>query len=218
MDATILPRKRPRQERARATWDAILDATAEILRSHGYDGITTNKVADAAGVSVGSLYQYFPGKDALVIALLLRYAEAQRAVFFGAVNAVADAPIPDVIDAVIDALVAQEEADPQLAFVLMNQLPRVGEMGKVVAYTEEMLTAPLEAFFAARRAELADLDPGAAALLLTHAVPPLLQRMRLRRPPPAERRAVFRELRRMLLGYLSPPKAIGPAESARRKA
>lgn len=200
---TIAPRKAPRQERARATVEAVLDATADVLRDHGYDGLTTNKVADAAGVSVGSLYQYFPGKDALVIAVLLRYAEHQQAAFLAALTKVAMAPIPVVIDAVIDVLTEQQESDPQLAFVLMNQLPRVGEMGEVIAYNEEKIAVPLHAFLLSRKDDLADLDLRAATFLLTHAIPPLLQRMRISRPTKEQRRAVFRELRRMLVAYFT---------------
>src|ERR1700704_3271428 len=64
------PRKRPRQHRSKATVDAILEATARVLIKHGFDGLTTNAAAAAAGVSIGSLYQYFPNKEALVAALL----------------------------------------------------------------------------------------------------------------------------------------------------
>jgi AcrR family transcriptional regulator len=210
-DASIAPRKAPRQERARVTVEALLDATARVLRESGYDGLTTNKVAVAAGVSVGSLYQYFPGKDALVIALLLRYAEHQHGAFQRALLHVADAPIPAVIDAVLEVLAAQQDSDPELAFILMNQLPRVGEMGQIIAYSEETLAVPLHAFLVARRADLPDLDLAATTFLLTHAIPPLLQRMRLTRPSKEKRRAVFQELRTMLVAYLNR----GPARASR---
>ena len=63
------PRKQPKQERSQATVEAILTATAHILTEDGYDRLTTNRVAERAGVSIGSLYQYFPHKDALIFAL-----------------------------------------------------------------------------------------------------------------------------------------------------
>lgn len=66
------PRKRPRQARSAATVDAILEAAARILETRGPDGYTTNAVAELAGVSIGSLYQYFPNKEALVGALIQR--------------------------------------------------------------------------------------------------------------------------------------------------
>lgn len=66
------PRKKPAQARSAATVGVILEAAARILESRGFDGYTTNAVAEVAGVSVGSLYQYFPGKDALTAALIER--------------------------------------------------------------------------------------------------------------------------------------------------
>ena len=63
------PRKRPRQERSKATVDTILEATARVLKKQGFDGLSTNAVAAQAGVSIGSLYQYFPNKEALVAKL-----------------------------------------------------------------------------------------------------------------------------------------------------
>ena len=108
-----------------------------------------------------------------------------------------------MIDAVIETLAEQAEADPELAMVLMNQIPRVGELGEVIAYNEEKIARPLRAFLEARRDDLADLDFAAATFLLTHSIPPLLQRMRISRPSKDERRAIFRELRRMLVVYFT---------------
>jgi len=65
-------RKRPRQERSQATFDAIVEASARILAEDGVRALTTNRIAERAGVSVGSLYQYFPDRGAIVRALLER--------------------------------------------------------------------------------------------------------------------------------------------------
>jgi AcrR family transcriptional regulator len=66
------PRKLPQQGRSRETVDALLEATAQLLVRDGYDKASTNKIALKAGVSIGSLYQYFPSKEALVSELLER--------------------------------------------------------------------------------------------------------------------------------------------------
>ena len=63
------PRKHASQQRSRATVDALVEATARILVKEGFDKASTNRIADKAGVSIGSLYQYFPGKEALVAAV-----------------------------------------------------------------------------------------------------------------------------------------------------
>ena len=72
-DRATSPRKSATQERSRATVDALLSATARVLVKEGYDRASTNKVAEAAGVSIGSLYQYFPSKEALVSAVIQRH-------------------------------------------------------------------------------------------------------------------------------------------------
>lgn len=69
-DAALKPRKRPAQARSRATVAALLEAGAQVLERDGLDGFNTNRVAARAGVSVGSLYQYFPNKRALLVALI----------------------------------------------------------------------------------------------------------------------------------------------------
>ncbi|WP_052134483.1 TetR/AcrR family transcriptional regulator [Sphingomonas sp. 37zxx] len=69
-------RKRPAQRRALATFDTLLDATAQLLNEIEFDDLNTNRIADRAGYSIGTLYAYFPDKQALVRALALR--EIQR--------------------------------------------------------------------------------------------------------------------------------------------
>lgn len=84
---TIAPRKQPQHPRSRATVDAILEAAADLLEARGLGGYNTNAVAAHAGISIGSLYQYFPGKDAVMAALIRRetallLAEAEAAKAF----------------------------------------------------------------------------------------------------------------------------------------
>src|SRR5260370_38447536 len=69
------PRKLASQERSRSTVDALLEATARILVKEGYDQASTNRIAEVAGVSIGSLYQYFPSKEALRAAGIDRHTQ-----------------------------------------------------------------------------------------------------------------------------------------------
>jgi AcrR family transcriptional regulator len=73
MKRRIRQRKQPVQARGQATTDALLDATLQVLVREGYPKLTTTRVAERAGVSVGTLYQYFPDKRSLVMALKVRY-------------------------------------------------------------------------------------------------------------------------------------------------
>lgn len=66
------PRKSPRQARSRHTVEAIVEAAARVVEQQGHDGFTTNAIATLGGVSIGTLYQYFPSKGAVLAALIDR--------------------------------------------------------------------------------------------------------------------------------------------------
>ncbi|OEV07923.1 TetR/AcrR family transcriptional regulator [Streptomyces nanshensis] len=74
-DRRLQPRRKPRQVRAELTRERILTAAAHVFAEYGYAAGTTNRVAERARVSIGSLYQYFPNKDALLAELLLRHID-----------------------------------------------------------------------------------------------------------------------------------------------
>src|SRR3954454_14416021 len=91
------PRKAASQERSRATVDALVEATARILVREGCDKASTNRIAEVAGVSVGSLYQYFPGKEALVVAVIERHQQEIMQTVRGELADVLAAPVEQAI-------------------------------------------------------------------------------------------------------------------------
>ena len=111
------PRKKPRQRRSEATVEAILQASARILVEGGPGALNTNAVADLAGVSVGSLYQYFPNKTAIMAELIRR----KRARLVAGLRQAADVEA-DSLDVALEALIAatirHQEGWPQLAQAL----------------------------------------------------------------------------------------------------
>ena len=117
------PRKPPSQARAKATVDAILDATARILAEDGFEAVNTNRVAEVAGVSVGSLYQYFPNKASLVGAVAVRHTEAMAAVIAAGVHAAADDDLPSLVKALM-------EIEPRIRFSVSytTRKPRPNEI------------------------------------------------------------------------------------------
>lgn len=116
------PRKRPRQARAAATVDAIVEAAARILETKGLEALNTNAVAEAAGVSIGSLYQYFPAKAAIVAELIRR----KRRALLADLQAVADDPGLNDAYALIEACIE---------VVLRHHLPRPA-LVRVLDYAE----------------------------------------------------------------------------------
>src|SRR5207248_3417233 len=125
------PRKKPRQERAQATVDAILGATAHVLCTIGYDRTSTNRVALAAGVSVGSLYQYFPSKEALVAALVERHVEEMVGEIESTLGRLWNLPLADAARAIVGFMVRAHAVDPRLHRVLVEQTPRVGRLDRL---------------------------------------------------------------------------------------
>ncbi|GLU31537.1 TetR/AcrR family transcriptional regulator [Trinickia caryophylli] len=129
------PRKYATQERSRVTVDALIEATARILVADGYDKASTNRIAAKAGVSVGSLYQYFPSKEALVAAVAERHGQALTQLMHHALAQVETLPIREGVPKLVAAAIAAHRLDPQLHCVLAEQLPHTGrpESGEYLA-------------------------------------------------------------------------------------
>ena len=133
----LTPRKVPRQGRAKATVDAILEATRRLLLRDGYQSVTTNHVAELAGTSIGTLYQYFPSIDSLCTSLYAALKEdlnTRLGVAVGQLGAgsVAQAP-PRLVDCFLS--VYGEEAD--LHHILCDIAPDIGAIRKVKAIDEQ---------------------------------------------------------------------------------
>jgi AcrR family transcriptional regulator len=122
------PRKRPRQERAKATVEVLLEAAAHVFVSSGYEGTTTKQVAERAGVSIGTLYQYFPSKEALVAMLLERLHQRVLSILS---DKLGPHPITDLDQEVRDlmrTLVEVYGVNPRLQRVLLEQASRIGPL------------------------------------------------------------------------------------------
>lgn len=127
MIVDIEPRKKGRQQRARVTQEAIIEAVARFLESDQAYNLTTNRIAEIAGVSIGSLYQYFPNKEAILVALIRR----ERSALLADVKLVAQCgDSPKVkIEMLVEAGLKHQFERPRLAAQLENieQTLQIGE-------------------------------------------------------------------------------------------
>ena len=195
------PRKKPRQERSQATVEAILDATARVLCTIGYDRASTNRIALAAGVSVGSLYQYFPSKEALVAALAARHMATMTELVRSKLTEVAAAPMPVAVRSIIMAMFEAHAVDPRLHKVLIEEVPRIGRLEnlrRVERETESLVAALLES----RKGELRRTNVETMAMLLVTVVEAATHAAVLAELEPARSRAVADELTDLVLRYL----------------
>ena len=169
------PRKTATQERSRQTVGVLVEATARVLAKEGYDRASTNKIADVAGVSIGSLYQYFPSKEALVAAVIDRHMHEMLQVFRDALVKVATRPVEVAARELVSVMIDAHRVNPKLHRVLAEQVPRTGRLENIEAMEREAY-ALVRGYLEAHRDELdvADLDVAAfvcvtAVEALTHA-------------------------------------------------
>ncbi|PRX96058.1 TetR/AcrR family transcriptional regulator [Allonocardiopsis opalescens] len=164
------PRKRPRQQRSKETVAAILEAAAQLFGRHGYTATTTNRVAERAGVSIGSLYQYFPNKDALLTALAEEHLAEAVQVLDQALDACArERPdLPGLVSGLVGAVAELHTGRPRLHRLLFDQAPRVPELVARLRAIERRAAAGLAAEL--RRLGRGGDDPELAALLAVQGV------------------------------------------------
>lgn len=136
--ATATPmRKLPRQARSRQMVEAILEAGARILSESGWAGFNTNAVAALAGVSIGSLYQYFPDKMALIETIRSRHLEDCMAALHSLkMEAACTGDFPANL---VDALIAAHHRHPGLHRVLLDEAPQIGHLDPTSAFEIEYI-------------------------------------------------------------------------------
>lgn len=198
------PRKHASQERSRATVDALIEATARILVREGFDSASTNRIAEQAGVSVGSLYQYFPGKEALVAAVIERHNQELMCVARGTLAEAAGLPLKQAVRKMVAAAVKAHSIDPKLHRVLAEQLPRTGKLGNVEVFNSENY-ALFRAYLESRRAEIRAMDLELAAFVCVTSIEALTHTAVLHHPDSFSEgasKALVDEATRLIVSYL----------------
>jgi AcrR family transcriptional regulator len=196
------PRKRPRQARAQATVHAILEATVQVLDREGLDAATTTRIAEVAGVSVGSLYQYFSHRDAILNALQDREFERALALMQSVLDdAKLDQEPRDTVVAVVRGLAGLYAGRPGLHRVLAIEGLRVARADRVHAFDVRVI-AVIRHFLAATRAPVRRSNLEAAAFVAYQSVRATMLASLLERPPGLDEAALIDELVDLVLRYL----------------
>src|SRR5215831_1801804 len=193
-------RRRPKQRRAQHTVDAILDAVVRVLKREGVQGVTTNRIAEVAGVSIGSVYQYFPDKQAIFVALHQRHIDQIDRMVETTLIGHAASSLDELMRAMIEGMIDAHSVDPELYELLATEVPHRADGTRDFAVR---LHGAFRLALSARANELnkgRDLDK--LAFVVTNMVESLSHGALFQRPPRLSFAAAKAEVVRAVLAYL----------------
>ncbi|AKU97788.1 Transcriptional regulator, TetR family [Labilithrix luteola] len=191
-------RREPKQRRARETVEAVLDAVVRILKRGGIEKVTTNRIAEVAGVSVGSVYQYFPDKRAIFGALHDRHVGEISQIVESTLVTHANSSFEDLVRALVEALVSAHGTDPELHELLTTQVPHAGGERAF----EERLRSTFRLAIQSRSKSYDERDFEKVLFILPHMVEGLAHGAALRRPAGLSQKDATAEAVRAVQAYL----------------
>ncbi len=194
-------RKQPQQARSRVTVTAILDAMTRILDQEGPDAATTTRVAEVAGVSIGTLYQYFSHRDAILDALQDREFERAMELMENVLASDAQGPGREVAREVIQGLLRLYAAAPGLHRVLALEGLRVTPTDRVHAF-DMRVVALIRNFLACSALPIRRANVDAAAFVVFQSVRAAMLARMLESPPALDDETLTEELTDMIFMYL----------------
>ncbi len=195
------PRKKPIQRRSRALVSALTKAAARVLSRRSLDRATTNEIADLAGVSIGSLYQYFPNKQALVAALIRSRASEDVVHLTKFMDLPLEVPLEEAMRQGARALVDLHRRSPHLYRVLLRAVPELGQYEAVRGLARAGRRRFAD-FLRTRRHETRALDAELSALVLGRSIEAVLHHVILEEPELLEDPRLVEELTTLCVRYL----------------
>jgi AcrR family transcriptional regulator len=193
-------RRRPKQRRSLQTVEAVLDAVVRLLKRGGSKAITTNRIAEVAGVSIGSVYQYFPDKRAIFTALHQRHVDQIDRLVQTKLVEHAASSIEELVRAMVEAMIEAHATDPELYELLTTEVPHRADGTRDFAVR---LHGAFLLAISSRAQELKkrrDLDK--VVFVVTHMVEALSHGAVLRRPARMSLKDAKEEAVRAILAYL----------------
>ena len=188
---------------SKATVDAIVEATTQLLLEGGYDRFTTARVAERAGVSIGSLYQYFPNKAALASAVIDRCCENFLVAFESTLADAGGATFAECIRAIIDRTLVSHPLAPELHRIVLDLAPRIGVADK----TEMVSRAIVKLIKSVLRMHVDEIAPeidlGTAAVIIETVLEAMAHRIKLADPANEQNDTLAKEATRLITHYLA---------------
>ncbi|MCP5019901.1 MAG: TetR/AcrR family transcriptional regulator [Ketobacter sp.] len=194
-------KKSPRQARSKATVEAIIQASAQLLEEEGYAALTTNGVAERAGVSIGSVYEYFPGKEAIVAAVATQLVEVSLQKMQAALLSVEDMDLEPAMRSWIYSLYAVSRDQHRLLKVLLFQVPFIHKVPAVEGLRTELFRLALVG--ASKTREHLFITPSRESLyLITTMTGSTLLQLAIMPPPGLQVEAIIDELAHKMVQWL----------------
>jgi AcrR family transcriptional regulator len=194
-------RRVPSQSRAQETLELILAGTRAVLVERGYGGTTTNHIAERAGISIGSFYQYFDGKEDAIRELLGRHHQEGEALLAAELGATRDLGLREQIERTVHAIFTFHCERYELCNVFYNELPRDGAYQSVTEHFDRSARI-IEMFLTARKDEVRITDPRMAADIVVHAMVGAFFGTDRKLKEKAQRARFHEEIRDMVTLYL----------------
>jgi AcrR family transcriptional regulator len=208
------PRKRPVQARSEATVSALFEASIQVLLAAGYRKLTTTRVAERAGVSVGTLYQYFPNREALIICVIEQYLEEIVSSIEQTCQELNGQPLEELATGLVDAFIAVKYRRVELSRALREPLADVGGAQLVKAAAQRAAGALADSVQNCPDASFRDKQ--LPALLIVMACSSLMQIAVIDQTVPLETTTLRAHMRALVLGYLREAQQLEPARWAGR--
>lgn len=196
------PRKLPQQDRSRMTVEAILEATTHILTEEGYDKANTNRIAERAGISIGSLYQYFPNKESLMAALMDQHSNEIAALVESKLQNLFDVPPEVAIPELIRAVIAAHAINPCLHQVLSEEIPR-SERPQQMQRADERIAELLRTYLTRWRDRIYPQNLDMTVFILSRTVESLCHSAVIEHPSFVSNSQFEQEVSNLLLLYLT---------------
>ena len=196
------PRK-PKQKRSLFTFEQILQGAAQVFEQHGYAKGTTNRIAERAGVSVGTLYQYFPNKDAILTELSIRHmAKAKDEVRRMLALQPADASgLEPFLEELFRSLLAMHTYAPRLHQVLFDEAPWPQHLRKSMRETIDIMTKAV-ALSLSKIEGLRLVEPITSAWMLVQLSESLTHQYVVHHPEEISEESFIKESVRLMTAYL----------------
>jgi AcrR family transcriptional regulator len=209
-----LPRRTPSQQRSRETVGVVFEAAMRELQRGDPTAVNVNRVAETAGVSIGSIYQYFPSKDALLSSLLAHYMRRRFDAIMAMIRAIQDeeratqtvVPLEEIMRRLVQGTIRLKQKGLPLEFALISWFARVGSLTSLTELDREYTEAMAEALRTLQQppARIRPVDPQLAARILMQSIRAILLTTILQEPVLLDSEALCDEVTELAVRYLKP--------------